>query len=373
MADWDAEGLLDGLEDERDRTARRELLDELHDKGFTLDELRQAVQEDRLVLLPVERALSGGPPKYTLPELIDHANVSRELALENMRAAGLPVPADDEVVFDDADIENVKRVKGLIDSGLPRESVFGLVRVVGTGMARIAAATRLLIGESLLKPGDTELDLARRYTAATEGLQPTTGPALEYAFNYHLREAIRNDVVDHTARARGRLGAGQEIAVAFADLVGFTRLGEDLPAEDLGGVVDRLGDLAAEVAQRPVQLVKLIGDAAMLVAPEPGPLVDATLALVAAGEEQGDDFPPLRAGVATGTALTRAGDWYGRPVNLASRITNVARPGSVLTSADVREAVGKDAYKWSFAGDRHLKGVRGETKLYRVRPAENGG
>jgi adenylate cyclase len=371
MPDWDAEGLLDGLEDERDRAARRELLDQLHADGFPLDELRRAAHEDRLVLLPVERALGGGPPKYTLDELVERAGATRERALANLRASGVPVPGDDDVVFHDDDVESLKRVKGLIDTGLPEDSVFDLARTLTTGMARIAGAVREVIGESLLRPGDTELDLARRYTAAAEGLAPLTAPALEYAFNHHLREAIRNDVIDRTALTTGRLSTGTEVAVAFADLVGFTRLGEELAPEELGGVVDRLGDLAVEVAQRPVQLVKLIGDAAMLVSPEPEPLVNAALALVSHAEDQGDDFPPLRAGVASGTALTRGGDWYGQPVNLASRITNVARPGSVLTSREIRDALDQNAYRWSYAGVRKLKGVRGDTPLYRVRPAED--
>jgi adenylate cyclase len=370
MPDWDAEGLLDPLTDERDRQARRELLDELYADRFSLEELQRAVHEDRLVLLPVERALGDGRPKYSLTELVERSGATRELAEANLRAAGVPMPRDEDVVFDDADLENLKRVKSLVDTGLPEEPVFDLIRSVSTGMARIADATRTVIGESLLRPGDTELDLAQRYTAAAKGLAPLSGPALEYAFKYHLREAIRNDVVDRATRTSGRLGAGSDITVAFADLVGFTRLGEELAPEEIGGVVDRLGELAAEVTQRPVQLIKLIGDAAMLVSPETEPLLDAALELVQASEREGDGFPPLRAGVATGPALTRGGDWYGRPVNLASRITTVARPGSVLTSSDVREAVGDDGYRWSFAGKRKLKGVRGEQRLFRVRPGE---
>jgi adenylate cyclase len=370
VPDWDAEGLLDPLTDEGDRQARRELLDELYANGFSLEELGRAVREDRLVLLPVEGALGGGRPKYSLVELVERSGATRELAEANLRAAGVPMPGDEDVVFDDADLENLKRVQGLVDTGLPQESVFDLIRSVSTGMARIADATRTVIGESLLRPGDTELDLASRYTAAAKGLAPLSGPALEYAFKYHLREAIRNDVVDRATRTSGRLGAGSDITVAFADLVGFTRLGEELAPEEIGGVVDRLGELAAEVAHRPVQLIKLIGDAAMLVSPETEPLLDAALELVQASEQQGDGFPPLRAGVATGPALTRGGDWYGRPVNLASRITTVARPGSVLTSSDVREAAGDDGYRWSFAGKRKLKGVRGEQRLFRVRAAE---
>jgi adenylate cyclase len=76
--------------------------------------------------------------------------------------------------------------------------------------------------------------------------------------------------------------------------------------------------------------------------------------------------------VARGQALNRAGDWYGSPVNLASRVTSVARPGSVLVTADAREGL-DDAFDWSFAGRRKLKGVKGEVPLYRARRAAGGG
>src|SRR4051794_41400851 len=157
MPDWDAEGLLEPLTEEEDRPARRELLDELDADGFSLEELRRAVHEDRLVLLPVERALGDGRPKYSLPELVERAGASRELAVANLRAAGVPMPRDQDVVFDDADLENLKRVRSLVETGLPQESVFDLIRTVSTGVARIADATRTVIGESLLRPGDTEL------------------------------------------------------------------------------------------------------------------------------------------------------------------------------------------------------------------------
>ena len=121
----------------------------------------------------------------------------------------------------------------------------------------------------------------------------------------------------------------------------------------------------ADAVEPPVRLVKTIGDAAMLVAPEPGPVVDTVLSLVERSNEEG---PLLRGGVACGEGLSRAGDWYGRPVNLASRITGIARPGSVLASKEVKDASEGD-YCWSFARARRVKGVDGEVRLFRVRPA----
>jgi len=118
-----------------------------------------------------------------------------------------------------------------------------------------------------------------------------------------------------------------------------------------------------------VRLIKTIGDAAMLQATDTAALVAATLELVERADGMGEDFPQLRAGVARGEALERGGDWYGRPVNLASRITAIARPGSVLVDQHARDSAG-DGYEWSFAGKRRIKGVTGEVALHRVRREE---
>jgi adenylate cyclase len=99
-------------------------------------------------------------------------------------------------------------------------------------------------------------------------------------------------------------------------------------------------------------------------------LLAAAMRLVEAADEESDRFPQLKAGVARGEAIGRAGDWYGHPVNLASRVTGIARPGSVLASEDAKNAAEGD-YNWSFAGARRIKGVDGEVKLYRVRPAQS--
>jgi adenylate cyclase len=120
------------------------------------------------------------------------------------------------------------------------------------------------------------------------------------------------------------------------------------------------------VVEPPVRLVKTIGDAAMLVSQESEALLHTSLALVQAADEAGEEFPQLRAGVAVGEAIGRGGDWYGRPVNIASRVTGIARPGSVLTTAAVREEV-EDSFRWSFAGRRRLKGVKEPQPLFRVR------
>lgn len=364
----DLEGLLEGCAGDEARAARRELLEDLLEEGVALEELRLAVAEDRLALLPSERALTG-EPLYTVQEVAERTGVDPDLLLAQQQALGMPRRDADERVATEEDVRAAERVRRFLDAGLPAEGMLEVARVVGQAMENVAAASRQLVGEALLRPGDTELELARRYAAATSELAPLMASLLEHQYRVRLREGLRHDAVGPRALQSGELQDAVEVSVGFADLVGFTRLGERLPATDLGRLAGRLAAMAAEVAEPPVQLVKTVGDAAMLVSRESPPLLDALLALVATAEEQEEGFPQLRAGAARGPALTRGGDWYGRPVNLASRITGVARPGSLLVGREVRGDTPDEAYRWSRAPARRLKGVEGRVSLHRVRPA----
>jgi adenylate cyclase len=176
--------------------------------------------------------------------------------------------------------------------------------------------------------------------------------------------------VNASERAAGApLPGAREIAVAFADLVDFTSLGEAVEPEELERLSHRLAEIARDVAVAPVRFIKTIGDAVMLVCPDPALLLQAMLDLVDATDAD-DAMPRLRVGIAFGEAVSRAGDWFGSPVNLASRVTGSARPGAVLVAESAREAIGDaQVFHWSFAGARKLKGISGEIKLFRARRA----
>jgi adenylate cyclase len=368
--DFEAEGLLEGLEGE-EREARLALLSDLAKDGAGLDELREAVAAGRLPLLPVERALVGDGPRYTAEEVAKQVGLDVKMLQRSTAALGLPVPDPEERVLTEADVEAAKRLKAIRDSGLPEEGVLQVARTIGMASSRIAAANRELIMRTLVQEGDTEHDLALRLAAAARTLLPLVGPALAYGLQTHLIEQIRRDVIGATDLASGEVGGATDVSVVFVDLVDFTKLGEQIPVEELGMVAGRLEEIASAVAEPPVRLVKLIGDAAMLVSSDAAAAPEAASRMVEAGEQEGEEFPLLRAGIARGAALSQAGDWYGRPVNLASRITDVARPGSVLVDEAAKEAAG-DAFHYSFAGERKLKGIKGAVKLYRARREPKG-
>ena len=245
------------------------------------------------------------------------------------QALGLPRNDPDAKVFSERDVEAAKQLKAFLDAGLPIDGIMGVARVMGESMRRTSDAVLDLAGQAFLQAGDSERDLGLRFAEAATELIPLMEDQLDYVFNLHMRERIRSDVVSATERATGKVPGSKEVSVAFADLVDFTKLGESLEPEDIGGLAGELAEMAADVAEGSVRLVKTIGDAAMLVASENDELIEASLELVARADERGDGFPQLRAGVACGLAVSRAGDWYGRPVNVASRVTSVARPGSV--------------------------------------------
>jgi adenylate cyclase len=272
----------------------------------------------------------------------------------------------DERVLSEEEVELALGARLLLDAGIDRESFLELTRVMSHAMSTVAAALTATFGAAMLRPGDTERELGLRYAESVRELGPLAGPSLTHMLNLRLREQIREAVVGEAELRSGRLPDAQRVTVGFVDIVGFTSLGEEVPPEELGALVRDFERSVEEAAAPPVRLVKTIGDAAMLVAPESSPVLDALLALVE-GPRDGDDRPLLRGGVASGEALPRAGDWYGRPVNLASRLTGFARRGSVVASREVRDAAG-DRYAWSFAGRRRFKGVRGDVEVFRARP-----
>lgn len=367
--DFEGEGLLEGVSGDA-REARLELLRALAEEGVSADELRAAVAEDRLALLPVERTLVG-EYEYTIEEVAREAGIEVDFLAKELQALGLPVPEPGEKVLTKADLEAAKRAQLFKEVGLPDEGIFEVARVIGNSMARLAAATTGLIAEAFRREGDTERDLGFRLAEVARTLSPVLGSTMEYVFERHLHELVRQAVLSQEEVESGRVQNAQEVAVGFVDLVGFTKLGERLDVGQIGEVSGRLTEVATSIARSPVRLVKTIGDAAMLVSPSAPDLLDSVVGLVEAIEDD-EVLPSAKAGAAWGQAILRGGDWYGPPVNLASRITDAARPGSVLVTQDLADQAGDEAFRYSNAGSRHFKGISGSVRVLRARRAREG-
>jgi len=362
--DFVAEGLLDGLEGVQ-RAERLALLRYLAADGVPLAELRRTTDSGTLMFLPAERVI-GGRARYSAREIAEQTGTQLDFLIAVRRAMGLPIPGPDESVYTEGDLESVRMTEVFRAAGISDEEILDLLRTLGRGLSQTAETIRALALRLVLEPGVSEQDLAQRYAYAASQLSPMLGPLVANLLTLHLREMAQSEALSAAERSGGQLPGSREIAVCFADLVGFTRLGEEVPPDELARKAVRLEALTSEVIDAPVRLIKTIGDAAMLTSLVPEPLLDAALDLLDAAEAEGDDFPQLRAGIAIGPALARAGDWFGRPVNLASRITSVARPGSLLAEREVRESA-RESYRWSYAGERRLRGIREPVPLFRAR------
>lgn len=365
--DLETSGLLDGL-DGAARTERAELIRWLFERGVGADQIRGTPAP---MLLASRRVIGDDGELVSARQAAAAAGVELELFERIQRAMGLPrVDDPDAEVFLRADAEAAKFTREFLDVGIDPDELVQITRLLGDGLSRAAEAMRHAALAAVMRPGATELEIAQASEELVGNVAPLLGPMIQEVLLLQLRHAIETEAVNATERAEGQhLPGARLVTIGFADLVGFTRLGEALPPEELEQLAQKLADLTREIAVAPVRFIKTIGDEVMLVSPEPAPLLEAMLRLV--DETEGDDdFPRLRAGVATGMAVSRAGDWFGSPVNLAARVTGAARPGTVLVAESARDAIGDDdRFSWSFAGGKHLKGIKSEVKTFRARSA----
>ncbi|HEX9177326.1 MAG TPA: adenylate cyclase regulatory domain-containing protein, partial [Mycobacterium sp.] len=276
------------------------------------------------------------------------------------RAVGLARIIDPALaVHPQADAESVLHAVELAKIGFEPEEIVLILRLLMDGLTHAAIVMCQTALQHLLHPGSTELELAQAAEAMARQTDPVLGPMVEDLLRLALRHSFQTDAVNATERAAGALPNARDVAVAFADLVGFTRLGEAVGPEPLARLASGLGDRAREVAQDPVQFVKTIGDAVMFVSAERRALLHTVLDLVDA--VAADALPRLRVGVAYGLAASYAADWYGRAVNVASRITAVAPPRAVYAEESARRTIGDVlGIAWQEIGARRLKGVRDE-------------
>lgn len=363
--DFEAEGLFDDVEGEEARAARARLINYLIDEeGVELEEIKLAHAEKRLFLLPVERAL-GGEPIYTAAEVAERAKVDLDLFLELRGALGLADPGPEVKHYSEYDVKTMRAVRWNMELGMSIDSIREINRVLGAAMSQLAVTVERRFLTTFLDPSEDEAEMSRRYTELARLVTPEFAFVLQHIFNLHMRDALRSDILGNEA-VLDLLSDTREMAVAFADLVGFTSLGEEVPADQLGEIAQRLNTLTIETIEAPVRLVKTIGDAVMLVSPDPKLLVDTALQLIEAVEKEGDDFPQLSVGIDFGEALDRNGDVFGPPVNLASRLSDIARPGAILTTSAIRDQFDDD-YHWTSVGRRRIKGIERSVSLYRVR------
>jgi adenylate cyclase len=369
------------------RGTREEVVESLRSlllgRGVPASEVDAAVAEHRLDLLVADRLLLPSSWRQTPAQLLAAAGVDEEEGERLWRALGFPEVAEDEAAFTEQDLEALRTMQGLAALGLatPRTAV-QLARVLGTSMARLAEAlvSATDVGPSsgvhalALDAGDADdVALAQRIAFAAEVVLPSMERLILYAWRRHLQAAVRRFATLRRESSRGPGGVA-ELAVGFADMVGFTALSSQLSAAALAEVVDRFESLAHDtVVAGGGRVVKMIGDEAMFVSEDLAAALGIALDLV---EAYADDelLSDVRVGLAAGPVLAREGDYFGAVVNRASRIVNIADAGTVLVSGEVHDRLAgvagmDDGLVWEQLRSRELKDL-GRVHLWAVRRAD---
>ena len=360
--DFEALGLLEGLEGEA-REERTELIEWLLDRGFSIDHIRGSAAAP--LMLPASNVLGDDGDYVSAREVCETTGIELQLLQRLQRAIGLPIDDPEAAVLLRADGEAAARAKFFLDLGFDPDDTVAMMRVVVENLGHVAEIMREAALKTLLRPGASEIEVAQASEQLALRSAPMLGPVMDDLVRLELRRSFESDAVTAAERAAGTLPGGRTVTVCFADLAGFTSLGEAIPPEDLERVATRFAEVAHDVARSPVRFIKSIGDAVMLISFDAVPLLHAVLDLIDIAAE--NDLPRLRIGVASGLAVSRAGDWFGSPVNVASRVTAEARPGTVMVAESTRDAAGNAmGFEWSPAGVRRLKGVSDEVKLFRV-------
>jgi adenylate cyclase len=285
--------------------------------------------------------LLGGPPRYTRAQAAERAGVSVERANRLWRSLGFAAPGDVDVVFTDADVDALRTVTGLHDAGVADLNVeLALTRAVGQAMARLTEwqveMLRELVAARMTDSGDADA-VAEAGLAAAAAVLPGVERLQRYVWRRHLLAAG-----DRMLATATQPSEPAPLAVGFADIVGFTSLSRGLTEGRLAEFLEAFEDSAASVVtERGGRVIKTVGDEVMFVADTAGAAADIGLGL-ADRISALDGRPDLRIGLAYGPVLRRLGDVYGTVVNLASRLTALARPGTALVDRELAFALDDD-------------------------------
>ena len=285
----------------------------------------------------LERLLLDGPRRYTRLQVAALAGMEPTRTQRLWRALGFPDAADDDPAFTDADVQALAILSELIDSGfVDAETEASIARAMGQALSRLADWQADMLADALTRTGpagERRPASPDEAVAVARALLPKMRDIQHYVWRRHL--AANADRL--LASAAGQ-GDRRELAVGFADLVGYTSRSRGMGGRELGAMVEDFEAIATEViARHRGRVVKTVGDGVLFTA---GSAVDAVeIGLLLPEAWDAAERPPLRVGAAYGTVLTRLGDVYSPVVNLASRLTSLARPGTVLVDRDLVDRI----------------------------------
>ncbi len=304
----------------------------------------------------LEQAILGEDAVYNALEVAAETGATIEQAQRLWRALGFP-DRGSERAFTQADADSVSTLLRLVDEGtIDFDMAVDLTRAVGQTMARLTdwEVATLVHRVQELESGDDAT--GSRATAALKLLDALNEPfegLLVYVWRRHLAAAV--------ARVEA-LGADDadlhttQVTVGFADIVQFTALTNRLDHDRIGDLVEIFESRCADVvAGQHGRVIKSLGDAVLFVNEDPIRAYDTAEGIIAViGRDQ--RMPDVRVGLSTGSVVTRLGDVFGPPVNLAARLTAVARRNRIIVDSATAERLPEDQFEARALPARPVRG-----------------
>jgi adenylate cyclase len=345
----------------------------LRERGHSIEDIRRATEEGRLAYGYIEELFPGpDEDEYTLDDAARETGLEPALIERILTGLGISSAQSQSRSLSVEDVQLLRYVAAVLSGGLPLVALLQLVRVYGQAMAQVADAEvrlfHLYVHEPLMRSGASGLETAEEMLAITRELLPLASPMMDQVHQRYLQHFVEQDVVGHmeTDLSGEELDLGRmRVAIAFADLAGYTRLTEEEGELEAVDAVERFVEAVEVTLPDDARVIKTIGDEAMVVGSDPAALTDW-----AVGFQRLHAGRPLpRIAIHAGEALYRDGDYYGRDVNIASRVAARSGGGEVLVTRPVVE-VGGPHLEFERIGEVRLKGFTESTEIFLARQRE---
>src|SRR3954469_8975316 len=344
----------------------------MRERGHSFDEIKEAIKEGRLSSGLLEDLFPPGERIYTLEDAAEQTGLEPELLERIWTSMGFPGRELDALTEDD--MQALRWVGSVLGAGFPLVAFLQLTRVYGQSLSQIAdAETRLFhiyVHEPLMREGVPALEMAEEMADLGRDLLPLASPIMDFIHRRYLSYFSEQDVVGHMdAEVDGDGSHGRiRVAIAFADLAGYTRYVEEEGEEEALSYVERFIGAVGDTLPEGARIVKTIGDEVMVVCQDVAAMVDWAVGF---SRLYADERPAPRIGINSGPVLYRDGDYFGREVNLASRVVARARGGEVLVTGQVLEDSRELSHlKIDPLGQVKLKGFTEPRSLCRVSTAD---
>lgn len=351
--------------------AQARVVARMRERGYSLEDLKNAGREGRLAFGFTEELFSGSQENYTVEEAAAETGLEPELVERILVILGTPKGQRELSREDVAAMRHCARV---LAAGFPLVAFLQLVRVYAQSMRRIADAEvrlfHLYVHEPLIRDAVPELEMAEEMGELAGDILPLAAPLTEYLHQRYLRFFVEQDVVGHMEADAMAVDTAEielghvHVSLCFIDLTGFTRYTEEEGDIEALDVVENFVVTVESTLPREATIVKTIGDEVMVVSPDPGSLTEWAVGFLSRFKQR----PQPRVGIHFGDAVYRDGDYFGSQVNLVHRVVNRALAGEVLVTGPVAEAVaGSELVELEPIGEVSLKGFPTPTELFVVR------